>query len=136
MSRVRARRAGARRPGPGGMRISEVAQRYDVHPQTLRLYERSGLLRPARSRGNTRYYTGADLERLALILSLSRDLGVNLAGIEVVLNMRERLERLQAEVDSLMAVVRELGGPEARNPLALVRVGRPMLVRAAGARRA
>ena len=69
--------------------ISAVAELYKLHPQTLRLYERVGLLKPSRSQGNTRLYTDSDLERLDVILTLARDMGVNLAGIEIILNMRE-----------------------------------------------
>ena len=97
----------ARRRDRGTYMISAVAELYDIHPQTLRLYEREGLLRPERSEGNTRLYSAADLERLELILTLTRELRVNLAGVEVILNMRENLERLQQEVGSLMAYVRD-----------------------------
>src|SRR5712664_3487399 len=79
--------------------ISAVALQYDVHPQTLRLYEREGLLKPSRSEGNTRLYTDPDLERLELILSLTRDLGVNLAGVEIILNMREKMDAMQREFE-------------------------------------
>src|SRR5881394_1853356 len=79
--------------------ISAVAEEFDVHPQTLRLYEREGLLKPSRSEGNTRLYTDADLERLELILSLTRDLGVNLAGVEIILNMREKMDSMQREFE-------------------------------------
>lgn len=79
--------------------ISAVASQYDIHPQTLRLYEREGLLKPSRSEGNTRLYTDADLERLELILSLTRDLGVNLAGVEIILNMREKMDAMQREFE-------------------------------------
>ena len=79
--------------------ISAVATQYDIHPQTLRLYEREGLLKPSRSEGNTRLYTDADLERLELILSLTRDLGVNLAGVEIILNMREKMDAMQREFE-------------------------------------
>src|SRR5674476_1416211 len=71
--------------------ISAVADQYQVHPQTLRLYEREGLLKPSRSEGNTRLYTDEDLERLEVILDLTRQLGVNLAGVEIILNMREKM---------------------------------------------
>ncbi len=84
-----------------GYTISAVAQTYDVHPQTLRSYERLGLLEPSRSRGNTRFYSEEDLTRLEVILSLTRELGVNLAGVEVILNMREKMERMQHEVEEL-----------------------------------
>jgi MerR family transcriptional regulator/heat shock protein HspR len=77
--------------------ISVVAARYGIHPQTLRLYEREGLLRPSRTEGNTRLYAEDDLRQLEVILNLSRDLGVNLAGIEIVLNMRRKMEEMQAE---------------------------------------
>src|SRR6476646_3354223 len=79
--------------------ISAVAELYDIHPQTLRLYEREGLLAPSRSIGNTRLYEDADLERLEVILSLTRDLGVNLAGVEIILNMREKMGQMQREFD-------------------------------------
>ncbi|MFW6131185.1 MAG: MerR family transcriptional regulator [Candidatus Aminicenantaceae bacterium] len=79
---------------------------YNIHPQTLRLYEKEGLLRPSRSEGNTRTYTKKDLERLELILNLVRDLGVNLAGVEVILNMREKIERIEKEVDEFLNYIR------------------------------
>ena len=85
--------------------ISAVAETYDIHPQTLRLYEREGLLKPSRSEGNTRLYTPEDLERLELILNLTRDLGVNLAGVEVILNMRQRLEEMQHEMQQFIEYV-------------------------------
>ena len=87
-----------RRKG-GTYTISAVATQYDIHPQTLRLYEREGLLKPSRSEGNTRLYTDADLERLEVILSLTRDLGVNLAGVEIILNMREKMDAMQREFE-------------------------------------
>lgn len=77
--------------------ISWVAERYDVHPQTLRLWEREGLLRPRRSQGNTRLYDEATCERLETILTLTRDLGVNLAGVEIILNLKEQVHKLQAD---------------------------------------
>lgn len=77
--------------------ISAVAQRFDIHPQTLRLYEREGLLIPSRTKGNTRVYTDRDLERLEFILVLSREMGVNLAGIEIILNMRQKMEIMQEQ---------------------------------------
>jgi MerR family transcriptional regulator/heat shock protein HspR len=79
--------------------ISAVAEMYDIHPQTLRLYEREGLLKPSRSEGNTRLYSDSDLERLEVILSLTRDLGVNLAGVEIILNMREKMAEMQREFE-------------------------------------
>src|SRR5438105_11764978 len=82
--------------------ISAVAEQFELHPQTLRLYEREGLLKPSRSEGNTRLYTDTDLERLEIILSLTRDLGVNLAGVEVILNMRQRLEDMHREMQEFI----------------------------------
>jgi MerR family transcriptional regulator/heat shock protein HspR len=86
--------------------ISSVAKMYSIHPQTLRLYEREGLLAPSRSEGNTRLYSSEDLKRLELILNLIRDLGVNLAGVEVILNMRAKIERIEAEVGEFLEYVR------------------------------
>src|SRR5690348_18348130 len=80
--------------------ISAVAEQYAIHPQTLRLYEREGLLAPSRSDGNTRLYTDEDLERLEVILKLTRELGVNLAGVEIILNMREKMEAMQQQIRS------------------------------------
>jgi MerR family transcriptional regulator, heat shock protein HspR len=91
-----------RRKG-GTYTISAVATQYEIHPQTLRLYEREGLLKPSRSDGNTRLYTDADLERLEVILSLTRDLGVNLAGVEIILNMREKMDAMQREFERFFA---------------------------------
>ena len=86
--------------------ISAVAELFDVHPQTLRLYEREGLLKPSRSEGNTRLYTDTDLERLEVILSLTRDLGVNLAGVEIILNMREKMDAMQHEFERFFEYLR------------------------------
>ena len=86
--------------------IGIVARRFGVHPQTLRLYEREGLIRPARSAGNTRLYDQETVERLEIILTLTRDLGVNLAGVEVILNMKERMDQMQGEVDRLLDYVK------------------------------
>ena len=89
--------------------ISSVAEQYEIHPQTLRLYEREGLLKPSRSEGNTRLYTAEDLERLEVILHLTRELGVNLAGVEIVLNMREKMAEMQAQIEEFVATLnREL----------------------------
>lgn len=87
--------------------ISAVAERFEIHPQTLRFYEREGLIRPARSSGNTRLYDEECIKRLEIVLTLKRDLGVNLAGIEVILNMREQMERMQFEMDRVLELVRE-----------------------------
>jgi MerR family transcriptional regulator/heat shock protein HspR len=86
--------------------ISAVAEMYEIHPQTLRLYEREGLLRPSRSEGNTRLYTDEDLERLEFILNLARDLGVNIAGIAIVLQMRERMEEMNRQMQGFVDFVR------------------------------
>ena len=86
--------------------ISSVAEMFDIHPQTLRLYEREGLLAPSRSEGNTRLYSAEDLKRLEIILNLIRDLGVNLAGVEVILNMRAKIEQIEAEVNQFLEYVR------------------------------
>lgn len=83
--------------------ISAVAEQYQIHPQTLRLYEREGLLKPSRSDGNTRLYTDEDLERLEVILKLTRDLGVNLAGVEIILNMRERMAEMQRQIEEFVS---------------------------------
>ena len=82
--------------------ISSVAEQYSVHPQTLRLYEREGLLKPSRSDGNTRLYTDEDLERLEVILHLTRDLGVNLAGVEIILNMRAKMAAMQDQIEEFV----------------------------------
>src|SRR6266852_7459778 len=83
--------------------ISAVAEQYAIHPQTLRLYEREGLLAPSRSDGNTRLYTDEDLERLEVILKLTRELGVNLAGVEIVLNMREKMSEMQRQIEQFVS---------------------------------
>ena len=114
--------------------ISAVARRYDIHPQTLRLYEREGLLKPSRTEGNTRLYSDADLAQLETILTLTRELGVNLAGVEIILNMRTKMDRMQSEVNEFMAyakreLVRGLGDWEQRLGTALVRSSPTDLVR-------
>ena len=105
--------------------ISAVAAKYNIHPQTLRLYEREGLLKPSRTEGNTRLYSDEDLATLETILALTRDLGVNLAGVEIVLNMRAKMDRMQREVNEFMEYVkhelrRGLGDWEQRLNTALV----------------
>ena len=95
-----------KRKSKGAYMISAVAEMYEIHPQTLRLYEREGLLRPSRSDGNTRLYTDEDLERLEFILNLSRDLGVNIAGIAIVLQMRERMEEMNRQMQGFVDYVR------------------------------
>jgi MerR family transcriptional regulator/heat shock protein HspR len=94
-----------KRKSKGAYMISSVAEMYAIHPQTLRLYEREGLLRPSRSDGNTRLYTDEDLERLEFILSLARDMGVNMAGIAIVLQMRERMEEMNRQMQSFVDFV-------------------------------
>ena len=94
-----------KKTGKAAYMISAVAQTYGIHPQTLRLYEREGLLKPSRSEGNTRLYTQEDLERLEVILNLTRDLGVNLAGVEVILNMRQRLEDMHHEMQQFIEYI-------------------------------
>ena len=90
-----------------GFRIGVISERYGIHPQTLRMYEREGLLRPTRTEGNTRVYDPDTVERLEIILSLTRHLGVNLAGVEVILHMKERMERMQGEVRQVIAALKE-----------------------------
>lgn len=92
--------------------ISVVAEQYGIHPQTLRLYEREGLITPSRSAKGTRYYTEEDVERLELILSLTRDLGVNLAGVEIILNMREKMNQMQREFENFLQYIRDNIGAE------------------------
>jgi MerR family transcriptional regulator/heat shock protein HspR len=131
MPRVNAKRKKAR----AGYMISAVAELYKLHPQTLRLYERVGLLKPSRSQGNTRLYTDGDLERLEVILTLTREMGVNLAGIEIILNMREKMAEMQHQMESFTSFVQQelsrgLRSVSARVPdNALVRVPPPKVIR-------
>jgi MerR family transcriptional regulator/heat shock protein HspR len=87
--------------------ISAVSEQYEIHPQTLRLYEREGLLKPSRSDGNTRLYSDEDLERLEVILKLTREMGVNLAGVEVILNMREKMEAMQRQIEEFVSTLND-----------------------------
>jgi len=87
--------------------ISAVAEMYGIHPQTLRLYEREGLLKPSRTEGNTRLYTDEDLQRLEFILNLARDLGVNISGIAIILQMRERMEEMQRQIQDFVKYIQE-----------------------------
>jgi len=124
-----------KRGGKAYYMISAVAQKYNIHPQTLRLYEREGLLRPSRTEGNTRLYSEEDLEQLETILSLTRDLGVNLAGVEIILNMRRRITQMQSEVNEFMAYVKKelargIDDWEQRLSTALVKSAPTDLVRA------
>ena len=96
-----------RKRAKAGYMISAVAELYKLHPQTLRLYERVGLLKPSRSQGNTRLYTDGDLERLEVILTLARDMGVNLAGIEIILNMREKMMEMERQMTEFASVVQQ-----------------------------
>jgi len=98
--------------------ISAVAEQYEIHPQTLRLYEREGLLAPSRSEGNTRLYTDDDLERLEVILKLTRDLGVNLAGVEIILNMREKMAAMQQQIEEFVATLNQEMAHQVRQPAA------------------
>jgi MerR family transcriptional regulator/heat shock protein HspR len=125
-----------KRSGKAYYMISVVAAKYDIHPQTLRLYEREGLLKPSRTEGNTRLYSEEDLEQLETILSLTRELGVNLAGVEVILNMRRKMERMQHEVNEFMAYVKKelargLDDWEQRLSTAMVKTSPTDLVRSA-----
>jgi MerR family transcriptional regulator/heat shock protein HspR len=109
--------------------ISAVAEKYEIHPQTLRLYEREGLLKPSRSDGNTRLYTDEDLERLEVILQLTRELGVNLAGVEIILNMREKMSAMQAQIENFVAslnheLTKNMRPPEGESRNSLIRVAR------------
>ncbi len=100
--RAAGREKSTREKSRAAFMISSVSEQYDLHPQTLRLYEREGLLKPSRSEGNTRLYTEEDLERLEVILHLTRDLGVNLAGVEIILNMRARMEAMQNQMEEFV----------------------------------
>jgi MerR family transcriptional regulator/heat shock protein HspR len=131
MARVTTKRKKTR----AGYMISAVAELYKLHPQTLRLYERVGLLKPSRSDGNTRLYTDSDLERLEVILTLTREMGVNLAGIEIILNMREKMGEMQQQMEAFTSFVqqelargmRSTGSRQQGN--ALARVPAPKVIR-------
>src|ERR1700687_1099158 len=108
--RIRALRSGRRcnmKRSKAAYMISAVAEQYQIHPQTLRLYEREGLLAPSRSEGNTRLYTDGDLERLEIILKLTRELGVNLAGVEIIMNMREKMEAMQRQIEEFVRTLND-----------------------------
>ena len=120
-----------KRKGKGAYMISVVAEMYEIHPQTLRLYEREGLLKPSRSEGNTRLYTEEDLKRLEFILSLARDLGVNIAGIGIILNMRERMEQMQMQMQEFVKYVQQevmVRANQAMPKEGLVPVRRPVVI--------
>ena len=120
-----------RRADPAGERIGAIAERYGIHPQTLRMYEREGLIRPTRSEGRTRLYDAETIDRLEIILSLTRHLGVNLAGVEVILHMKERMEKMQGEVRQLIVALREEADSSrgSERSLALTRIAPGTLVR-------
>jgi len=117
---------GRSRGAAGVLRIGAIAERYGIHPQTLRMYEREGLLRPARTEGNTRLYDADTIERLEIILTLTRNLGVNLAGVEVILHMKQRMEKMHGEVQKMLEMLRdelETGRPgEENRSVALARI--------------
>ena len=125
----------AKRKSKGAYMISSVAEMYEIHPQTLRLYEREGLLKPSRTEGNTRLYTDSDLERLELILSLARDLGVNISGIAIILQMRERMDEMQRQMGEFVSYVRNEVMTRAQNATvdasrgAIVPVRHPMVIK-------
>ncbi|MGH9430410.1 MAG: MerR family transcriptional regulator [Terriglobia bacterium] len=127
-------RRGRKTRSKAGYTISAVAEIYNLHPQTLRLYEREGLLAPSRSQGNTRLYTQEDMDRLQTILSLTRELGVNLAGVEIILNMRQRLAEMEKQMQQFMTLVQSelvsrVEGFGAGASTALVRMKPPQLIR-------
>jgi MerR family transcriptional regulator/heat shock protein HspR len=97
----------SKRKSKGAYMISAVAEMYEIHPQTLRLYEREGLLKPSRTEGNTRLYTDEDLQRLEFILSLARDLGVNISGMAIILQMRERMEEMQRQIQEFVQYIQQ-----------------------------
>ena len=115
--------------------ISAVADQYQLHPQTLRLYEREGLLKHSRSEGNTRLYTEEDLERLEVILKLTRDLGVNLAGVEIILNMREKMAEMQREMEEFVTAMNREISAHLRAPVAQEATSLIPVVRAAPTRK-
>ena len=119
-----------RSSGHAGLRIGAISEKYDIHPQTLRMYEREGLLRPTRTEGNTRVYDPDTIDRLEIILTLTRHLGVNLAGVEVILHMKERMEKMQGEVRQVLSAVREeVQARQHGRSLALTRVSTTALMR-------
>jgi len=92
---------------PAVFSISSIAKTLRVHPQTLRFYERAGFVKPVRTRGDTRLYSQQDMAQLRFILHLTRDLGVNLAGVEIILRMQRQLEHQQGELDHLRQLLTE-----------------------------
>ncbi|RRA48951.1 helix-turn-helix transcriptional regulator [Acidipila sp. EB88] len=128
-----------KRKTKGAYMISSVAEMYEIHPQTLRLYEREGLLKPSRTEGNTRLYTDEDLERLEFILNLARELGVNISGIAIILQMRERMEEMNRQMQGFVDYVRTemLSRMQdvAAGPSAIVPMPRPTIVPPARSRK-
>lgn len=121
----------AKQKGKAGYMISAVAEKYGIHPQTLRMYEREGLIKPSRSEGNTRLYTEEDLERLEVVLELTRELGVNLAGVEIILNMREKMAAMQKQIEQFVQslnveLARSLHAEPAEPNHSLIPVARPV----------
>ncbi len=106
----------ARGRGKAAYMISAIAEQYQIHPQTLRLYEREGLLKPSRSDGNTRLYTQEDIDRLEVILKLTREFGVNLAGVEIILNMREKMAAMQKQIEEFVATLNQELAQQAQRP--------------------
>ena len=112
--------------------ISHIATMLHVHPQTLRFYERAGFVKPVRARGDTRLYSHQDIARLRLILHLTRDMGVNLAGVEIILRMQHQLEYLQDEIEHLRQLLVARGqqcGAERVQTQALIRATPRKLVK-------
>ena len=97
----------SRRRADGFVMISIIAERYNIHPQTLRLYEREGLIKPTRTAGNTRLYGEDEIKKLEMILTLTRDLGVNLAGVEVVLQLQRMMAEADMQFDMLLDFIRQ-----------------------------
>jgi MerR family transcriptional regulator/heat shock protein HspR len=127
-----------KRKSKGAYMISAVSEMYGIHPQTLRLYEREGLLKPSRTEGNTRLYTDEDLQRLEFILTLARDLAVNISGIAIILQMRERMEEMQRQIQDFVKfmqaeVLSRASAAAAADPSkgAIVPLRRPVVVPAA-----
>ena len=120
-----------RKSGKKYVMISAVAERLQIHPQTIRLYEREGLLQPSRSAGNTRLYDEDAIRRLETILPLTRDMGVNLAGVEVILQLKEQLEEMRVEVERMVEELRQhrsdaKAGVDRRYALVRVQSGLPV----------
>jgi MerR family transcriptional regulator, heat shock protein HspR len=112
--------------------ISNLAKALAIHPQTLRLYERHGFITPVRTKGNTRLYSEQDIAQIRVILHLTRHLGVNLAGVEIVLHMQQKLAKIQQEIDELrqfLAIATPPHSDESSPPRALVKASSRKLVK-------